>query len=112
MTTALALEYIPRRMQELGIGSSYYLRFRHLVLLPGSITELNAYNQFYILLDEAPGLQIESDMGYYDLAENLSNEQSYEHQGLIRIRNYAATQNTVRFIQVIVQAPVLRKNGG
>lgn len=109
MTTALALEYIPRRMQELGIGSAYYLRFRHLVLPAGSTTELAAYNQFYILLDEAPGIQIESDMGYYDLAENLTNEQSYEHQGQIRIRNYAATQNAVRFIQIIVQCGVKDK---
>lgn len=101
MTTALALEYIPRRMNELGFGSNYYIRFRHLLLPPNQTLEINAYNQFYILLDEATHFQIESDMGFYDLAQHKTNEQSYEHQGLIRISNYAATSNTVRFIQVI-----------
>ena len=34
MTVNLALEYIPRRMQELGYRADYYIRFRHFVLQP------------------------------------------------------------------------------
>lgn len=102
MTTALALEYIPRRMEELGYGKNYYIRFRHLVVQAGELLELEAYNQFYILIDEPPvNISIVSDFGMYDLSFGSTNEQMYEHQGLIYVNNYASTANHLRFIQVI-----------
>ena len=64
MTTALALEYIPRRMEELGFGKNYYIRFRHLVVQAGELLELEAYNQFYILVDDPPvSMRVVSDFG-------------------------------------------------
>ena len=101
MTTALALEYIPRRMQELGHGKSYYIRFRHIVLQPKEQIEIAAYNQFYMLVEEPENVKILSDFGVYDLSENRTNEQFYEHQGTILITNYSPTATHVRFIQVI-----------
>ena len=101
MTTALALEYIPRRMRELGYGSDYYLRFRHLVLKGGEDTELDAYNQIYILIEEVQDCSIVSDFGIYDTSFTITNEQQYEHQGTIRIKNQRTGINHVRFIQVI-----------
>lgn len=101
MTTALALEYIPRRMQELGHGQSYYIRFRHIVLQPNEQLEIEAYNQFYILVEEPENVKINSDFGMYDLSESRTNEQFYEHQGNILITNYSLTITHVRFIQVI-----------
>lgn len=103
MTTALALEYIPRRMQELGHGSDYYIRFRHFVLLPNEKLEIEAFNQFFLLVEEPEHLKIVSDFGFYDLSEDRTNEQFYEHQGTISLTNYASTVTHVRFIQVIPQ---------
>ena len=101
MTIALALEYIPRRMKELGYGVDYYIRFRHLVLQANEQKEIDAYNQFFILLDEVTDASITSDCGLFDITEDNTNEQIYEHQGAITINNYATSTNHVRFIQVI-----------
>lgn len=101
MTIALAIEYIPRRMNDIGVGSNYYLRFRHFVLQANEKVELNADNQFFILVDEVPDVTIQSDFGFYDLADPSTNEQNYEHQGTISIYNYAPNPTHIRFIQVI-----------
>jgi hypothetical protein len=100
MTIALAIEYIPRRMKDLGIAD-YYLRFRHFVLQTAEKIELDANNQFYILVEEVADINISSDFGFYDLSDPMVNEQSYEHQGSISITNYAAGSTHIRFIQVI-----------
>ena len=55
MTINLALEYIPRRMQELGYKGNYYIRFRHLVLQANEEQTIDAYNQFYYLVEEVCG---------------------------------------------------------
>jgi hypothetical protein len=101
MTVALALEYIPRRMAELGFGKEYYIRFRHLVLQGNEILEIPAYNQYYILVDEADQVNVSSDFGLFDLSLSTTNEQIYEHQGLITIQNYSGSITHLRFIQVI-----------
>lgn len=101
MTINLALEYIPRRMQELGYGNEYYIRFRHLVLEPEELLKIEAFNQFYILVDAPENVIVLSDFGLFDLSFNKTNEQQYEHQGFITIQNYSSTINHVRFIQVI-----------
>jgi hypothetical protein len=101
MTIALAIEYIPRRMKDLGIGAEYYLRFRHFVIKPNEIVEIDAYNQFFILVDEVSEISILSDFGVYDLSDANTNEQSYEHQGTITLTNYSSSTASIRFIQVI-----------
>jgi hypothetical protein len=101
MTTNLALEYIPRRMQELGIGCDYYLRFRHFVLQAGEVVKVEASNQFYILIEEVPDVSVVSDFGIFDLSQSNASEMLYEHQGQMTITNYLTTINHLRFIQVI-----------
>ncbi len=101
MTIDLALEYIPSRMNELGYGRNYYIRFRHLVLQADERLEINAYNQFYILVEETDNVLISSDTGIFDLTEEAINEQTYEHQGNIQIVNYSKRIAQLRFIQVI-----------
>lgn len=101
MTINLALEYIPRRMRELGYGREYYLRFRHLVLQPSEELELPAFNQFYILVEEAQDMSVKSEFGIFDLSLGNANEMLYEHQGQIIIKNKAAAIRHIRFIQVI-----------
>jgi hypothetical protein len=101
MTTNLALEYIPRRMAELGFGNEYYLRFRHFVLQPTEQLEVSAFNQFFILVDEASDVSVNSEFGIFDLSLKNANEMLYEHQGQIIIKNHASAINHLRFIQVI-----------
>ena len=101
MTINLAIEYIPRRMKELGVGNNYHLRFRHLVLQPGEQLEIPAFNQLFILVEEVSDISINSEFGAFDLSMGNTNEMHYEHQGQIKIKNYAVGINHVRFIQVI-----------
>lgn len=101
MTIALALEYIPRRMNDIGVGSNYFLRFKHLVLRSMETIEIDADNQFFIQLDEVADISIQSEFGIYDLSESNISEQQYEHQGKIILYNYSSDINHVRFIQVI-----------
>ena len=101
MTINLALEYIPRRMQELGYKGNYYIRFRHLVLQANEEQTIDAYNQFYYLVEEAQNVRVESETGIFDLSESATNEMQYEHQSKIQITNYLSGINHLRFIQVI-----------
>jgi hypothetical protein len=101
MTIALAIEYIPRRMRDLGFGDNYYIRFKHLIIQPITTIDIEADNQFYILVDEVTDITITSDSGIYDLSDTRVNEQCYEHQGSIAIENQASQFKHVRFIQVI-----------
>jgi len=101
MTINLALEYIPRRMEELGYGNDYYLRFRHLVLQPAEQVELAAFNQLYILVEEVQDVSVISEFGIFDLSLKNANEMLYEHQGQITIQNNASGIKHIRFIQVI-----------
>src|SRR5579884_519823 len=101
MTTDLALEYIPRRMRELGYGDNYSLRFSHLVLQPSEVRQIEASCEFFILVEEPQNVTIDSDMGIFDLGYSATNELQYEHQGIITITNYGNAIVNVRFIQVI-----------
>ncbi len=101
MTTDLALEYIPRRMKELGYGDNYTLRFAHLVLQSQEVRQLEASCEFFILVEEPQNVTIDSDMGIFDLGYSATNELQYEHQGIITITNYGNAIVNVRFIQVI-----------
>jgi hypothetical protein len=109
MTIALALKYIPSRMEELGYGENYYIRFRHLVLQPSEHLDIEAYNQFYILVDEPDKINVTSGFGVYDLSLEKTNELKYEHQGFISIHNYSSRVNHARFIQVIPKHALSKK---
>lgn len=109
MNIALALEYIPRRMNELGYGTNYYMRFRHLVLQANEHMDIEAYNQFYIMIDEPTNVNVTSEFGVFDLSLEKTNEQLYEHQGYISIQNYSSSINHVRFIQIIPKHIALKK---
>ena len=61
MTINFALEYIPRRMAELGLGTQYALRFRHLVMQANENLVLDAQNQFFILVEEPASISVESN---------------------------------------------------
>ena len=97
-------------MQELGYKGNYYIRFRHLVLQANEEQTIDAYNQFYYLVEEAQNVRVESETGIFDLSESTTNEMQYEHQSKIQIKNYASGINHLRFIQVIPKHKTTIKN--
>lgn len=101
MVTDFALEYIPRRMRELGHGDNYHLRWRHIQLLPFERQVISAYNQLYLIIDEPSFIQVESMNGMYEDTYSLLNEQVYEHTGRIVITNLVPEYNYLKIIQVI-----------
>lgn len=101
MTIELALEYIPRRMKELGYGDHYSIQFRHFVLPPREKVKIHATNQLFILIEPLDTLSVKSDAGLFDVTIDHVNELQYEHQGAVQIRNYATITQHARFIQVI-----------
>ena len=101
MTIELAIEYIPRRLEELGYGKNYNIRFRHYVLQPNENKKIDADNQLFILIEPNGTASVKSDFGVYDLTAFNVNELQYEHQGQILINNYTGLMQHVRFIQII-----------
>lgn len=101
MTTNFALEYIPRRMQEIGVNNNYLLKFRHLVIQPNDIVIVDAYNEYFLLVQAGNDLNVKSEFGVYDLFDTGINEQQYEHQGKITITNTSKILKHIKFIQVI-----------
>jgi hypothetical protein len=100
MTINLALEYIPRRMKELGY-ENYTIRFRHWVVKQAEQIEIDGINHIYLLIEPPETVTVESDFGLFDMSNNNINEYQYEHQGTITISSYAAEVQHIRMIQVI-----------
>jgi hypothetical protein len=101
MTSELALDYIARRMKEMGYEKDYLIRFRHILLKLGEIREITAYNQIFLLIEPTQNIRIESDVGLFDLTEDHANEMQYEHRGRIMITNLSMSPINVRFLQAI-----------
>lgn len=101
MTIQLAVDYIRRRMLELGHEDRYHLRFRHFVLQASDQITLDTGDQIFMLVEPIGSVSIESTFAMYDLTIDNSNELQYEHQGQIRINNYTNRTQHVRFIQII-----------
>lgn len=101
MTVNFALEYIPRRMNELGYGNEYHLRLKYLTFGPLETKTLEAYNQLVIVIDIGYYMKIESDMGVIDWVDNTLKEYQYEHTGPITLTNKWEGFNSIQFIQVI-----------
>lgn len=109
MTIDFALEYIPRRMKELGYGSDYHLRLKYLYLGPIEVRKIEAFDHLIILVDVGWNAKVESDMGVMDWTDNNLREYQFEHQGVITVTNKWEGYNTVQYIQVI---PKSKQNAG
>ena len=70
---------------------------------------IDAFNQFYYLVEEAENVRVESETGIFDLSESSTNEMQYEHQSKIQITNYLSGINHLRFIQVIPKHKIKKK---
>lgn len=102
MTEEFARLIIPERMEELGHGKNYQTpKFVHFSLYAGEIRIVDAYNEYFFLLNADRKISVSSEFGSYDINNGNINEQLYEHQGKIVLTNKAKTVKQIKFIQVI-----------
>jgi len=101
MKTEFALDYIPRRMKELGFYNNYLTRWRHFQIDPLGSLLIHADNEFFLLIEPGNFLQVSSKFGVYDINDTSINEMQYEHRGKIYIQNNADVPVMALFIQVI-----------
>lgn len=102
MTEEFALAYIPERMEELGYAKNYLPpKFRHFSLYAGEKRTIDAYNEYFMLIEADKEISVSSEFGMYDINDTTINEQLYEHQGKIILTNNAKTVKQIIFIQVI-----------
>jgi hypothetical protein len=101
MSELFILDYVPLRLQQLGY-TKYHLRPRDLVIDAGSKVELPAYNELFFIVDEPPGIVVESDYGMYDSSDDPLPESIHIHKGEIRISNPGIEKRRIKFIQVII----------
>ncbi len=103
MTVAFALDFIPRRMRELGYENNYITRWRQLQLDGNQTLIIEAHNQYYYLIKPNLDFIVQSKFGVNDLTDTSINEMQYEHRGKITIKNKSNNPQLIQFIQVIPQ---------
>jgi hypothetical protein len=103
MKTEFALDFIPRRMRELGYGTNYITRWRHIQLDAKSLLKIDADNEYYFLIEPSADFSVRSKFGIYDVRDRAINEMQYEHRGKIKIQNFSRYSKLILFIQVIPQ---------
>lgn len=101
MDTAFAIDFIPRRMYELGYGKNYITRWRHLQVDGNQVLKIDASNEYYFLIEPTQDFTVKSSLGTFDLKDTAINEQQYEHRGKIEIINDSRSPQLILFIQVI-----------
>jgi hypothetical protein len=106
MNIAFALDYIPRRMLELGYGFNYTTRYRHFLVTKLATVNMRAFNQFMVLITPENNIRVVSSRGVYDAEDTNVNFQQHEHSGKISIKNKGNLDFLVVMIQVI---PLNRK---
>ena len=102
MTEGLATELARQKMKELGVGTNYLLRFRHLQLGPLQKKEISASNELIILIHPNEKLKVFSNAGIFNLRDKRINEFQYVHRGETIIINQDKDEfQFVTFLQVI-----------
>jgi len=101
MTEQFIIDYIPKRIAQLGF-SKYHIRYRDVSVQPGSIV-IPAFNELFFIVDDPQNIIVESDYGMYDsfTAPPLESNE-HEHRGEIYITNPSAAVSRIKFIQVII----------
>ena len=106
MNIAFALDYIPRRMNELGYGENYITRYRQISLDTKFPTVINAYNQLLLFIDPVDGIQVKSKRGVLNYSDTTVTEQQHEHSGKVVVSTATyGKPPIVVFIQVIPLNP-------
>jgi hypothetical protein len=101
MTEPFILELIPCRIKQLGY-TSYHLRYRDLIIEGNKSVTQYAYNELYFIVDDPPGLIVESDYGLYDTTDESIIENVHQHRGEIKIINPKPESRRIKFVQLII----------
>lgn len=101
MTESYILHYVPVRVKELG-HDAHRVRYRDLVIEGDSTLIIPAFNELYFIVDDPPGLIVESAYGMYDSTDDPLAENVHEHRGEIIITNPGTGRRKIKFIQVII----------
>jgi hypothetical protein len=101
MSEQFILEYVPQRIDQLGFRK-YHLRYRDLVIEANGKVNLSAYNELFFIVDEPPGIVVESDYGIYDSTDDMLPESVHQHRGEIVISNPGITKRRAKFIQIVI----------
>jgi len=101
MTVEFALDFIPRRMRELGYNENYISRWRQLQVEGNTTLKIESPNEYYLLISPSALISVRSKFGVFDLSDASINEMQYEHRGKIEIKNSSPDPQLVLFIQVI-----------
>jgi hypothetical protein len=68
----------------------------------GKTVTIPAYNEMFFIIDEPPGLVVDSDYGMYDSTDDPIPESIHVHRGEIRITNPGDAKRRIKFIQAII----------
>lgn len=103
MTESFILDYIPKRMKQLGFNA-WHIAYRDMVIKDESQIEIPAYNELWFLIGHPEDILIDSDYGVYNgsLGTGSGHENAHEHRGLIAVRNTSKTAQRIKFIQTII----------
>jgi len=101
MTEQFILEFAPLRLKQQGY-SKYYFRHRDFIIEGGTTVTILAYNEMFFIIDEPPGLVVDSDYGMYDSTDNPIPESIHIHRGEIRVINPGYEKRRIKFIQAII----------
>ena len=102
MNIAFALDYIPRRMKELGHDDNYVTHYRHVRVEDKASVKIRAHNHLLLFISpEDLNITIQSRRGVFDLTDYSINEQQHEHSGVVEITNNTGQNLYALFIQVI-----------
>lgn len=101
MTEQFILHYAPIRLAQQG-HTKYHLRHRDIVVEPNTTVIIPAYNELFFIIDEPPGLIVDSEYGMYDSTDDPIPESVHVHRGEIRVTNPGAGKRRIKFIQAII----------
>ena len=101
MTEQFIFLYVPKRVRQLGY-SNYHLKYHDLAIDENSVQVIAAYNELYFIIDDPPGLVVESDYGLYDSTDDPVSDSTHQHRGEITITNPGIGKRRIKFIQIII----------
>jgi hypothetical protein len=103
MSEQFILDFIPRRIEELGY-KDFKIRYRDFLVEENSSKTILAYNSLYFLAGDPQGVVIESYYGLYDTINFEAEDNIHQHRGEIVITNPGTDKKRIKFIQVIIVA--------
>lgn len=101
MTELFILEFAPMRLRQQGY-TRFHLRHRDFIVEAGSTITIPAFNEMFFIIDEPPGLVVDSDYGMYDSTDYPIPESVHVHRGEIQISNPGVVKRRIKFIQAII----------